>query len=95
MLTEAYSEPAMSDRACREQYQRFRNGDFNVGDRHSRGRPTVFEDEHLKHMVVSKSRRVGEVIGSQSETVLKCVKNPVNDRNQGYWVPYVLKPRKV
>ena len=30
MLSEAYGEAVMSERTCREWYQRFKNGDFQV-----------------------------------------------------------------
>jgi len=41
MLSNTYGEAAISERTCREWFQRFKNGDF---DRHSGGREKVFED---------------------------------------------------
>jgi len=35
MLSNTYGEAAISERTCREWFQRFKNGDFDVEDRHS------------------------------------------------------------
>ena len=43
-----YGEAAISERTCREQFQRFKNGDFDIEDRHSGGREKVFEDAELE-----------------------------------------------
>ncbi|KAG5323515.1 MOS1T transposase, partial [Pseudoatta argentina] len=40
-----YGEAVISARTCREWFQRFKNGDFDVEDRHSGGREKVFEDK--------------------------------------------------
>ena len=37
-----YSEAAISERTCREWFQRFKNGVFDVEDQHSDGREKVF-----------------------------------------------------
>ena len=42
MLSNTYGEAAISERTCREWFQRFKNGDFDVEDRHSGGREKVF-----------------------------------------------------
>ena len=43
MLSNTYGEAAIiSERMCREWFQRFKNGDFDVEDRHSDGREKVF-----------------------------------------------------
>ena len=43
MLSNTYDEAAISERTC-EWFQRFKNGDFDVEDRHSCGREKVFEE---------------------------------------------------
>jgi len=42
MLSNTYGETAISERTCREWFQRFKNGDFDVEDRHSGEK--VFEE---------------------------------------------------
>ena len=99
MLSEAYGEALMSERTCREWYQRFKNGDFQVEDRHSGGRPKVFEDEELQHLLDEDSCQVQEELarslGVSQQAVSKRLNNLGMIQKQGYWVPYELKPRDV
>ncbi|GFV28990.1 mariner Mos1 transposase [Trichonephila clavipes] len=37
MLSNTYGEVAISERTCREWFQRFKNGDFDVEDQHAFG----------------------------------------------------------
>ena len=55
MLSNTYDEAAISERMCREWFQRFKNGDFDVEDRHSGGREKVFEDAELKALLEQDS----------------------------------------
>ena len=55
MLSNTYSEAAISERTCREQFQRFKNGDFDVEDRHNGGREKVFEDAELETLLEQDS----------------------------------------
>ena len=48
MLSNTYGEAAISERTCREWFQRFKNGDFDVEDQHSDGREKVLEDAELE-----------------------------------------------
>ena len=60
MLSSTYGEDCISERTCREWFQRFRNGDFNVEDRHSGGREKVFEDAELEALLSEDSRQTQE-----------------------------------
>ena len=74
MLSNTYGEAVISERTCREWFQRFKNGDFDVEDRHSGGREKVFEDAELEALLEqdsSKSRRIGTIIGSDSTSHFK------------------------
>jgi len=55
MLSNTYSEAAISEKTCREWFQRFKNGDFDVGDRHNGGREKVFEDAELEALLEQDS----------------------------------------
>ena len=55
MLSNTYGEAAVSERTCREWFQRFKNGDFDVEDRHSGGREKVFEDAELEALLEQDS----------------------------------------
>ena len=55
MLSNTYGEVAISERTCRDWFQRFKNGDFDVEDRHSGGREKVFEDAELEALLEQDS----------------------------------------
>ena len=42
LLIEAYGEAALSERSCREWFQKFKNGEFDIEDKERSGRPKVF-----------------------------------------------------
>ena len=48
MLSSSYGEAALSERTCREWFQRFKSGDFDVEDRHSSRKEKIFEDSKLE-----------------------------------------------
>ena len=50
MLVEAYGEDALSERSCRE-FQKFKNGEFDVEDKERSGRPKVYEDAELEALL--------------------------------------------
>ena len=51
MLVEAYDEAALSERSCREWFQKFKNGEFDVEDKECSGRPKVYEDAELETLL--------------------------------------------
>ena len=55
MLSNTYGEAAISERTCREWFQRFKNCDFDIEDRHSGGREKVFEDAELEALLEQDS----------------------------------------
>ena len=44
LLVERYDEAALSERSCREWFQKFKNGEFDTEDKERSGRPKVYED---------------------------------------------------
>ena len=57
MLSNTYGEAAINERTCREWFQRFKNGDFDVEDQHSGGREKVFEDAEMEALLEQDSRQ--------------------------------------
>ena len=55
MLSNTYGEAAISERTCREWFQRFKNDDFDVEDRYSGEREMVFEDAELETLLEQDS----------------------------------------
>ena len=55
MFSNTYGETAISENTYREWFQRFKNGDFDVEDRHSSGREKIFEDAELEALLEQDS----------------------------------------
>ena len=60
MLSETYGDAALSERTCREWFQRFKNGDFDVEDKHGGGREKTFKDEQLETLLDEDSCQTQE-----------------------------------
>ena len=99
MLSNTYGKAAISERTCREWLQRFKNGDFNVEDRHSDGREKVFEDAELEALLEQDSwqnqEELARSLGVTQQAISKRLKAMGMIQKQGNWVPYELKPRDV
>ncbi|GFW15325.1 mariner Mos1 transposase [Trichonephila clavipes] len=98
MLSNTYGEAAISERTCREWFQRFKNGDFEVEDQHGCGREKVFKDAELEALLDQDSCQTQESAGSLGVTqqaISKCLKVMGMIQKHGNWVPYELKLRDV
>jgi len=51
LVVEAYSHAVLNDRSCREWFQKFKNGEFDVKDKERSGRPKVYEDAELEALL--------------------------------------------
>ena len=51
LLVETYDEAALSKRSCREWFQKFKNGQFDIEDNERSGRPKVYEDAELESLL--------------------------------------------
>jgi len=51
LLVEAYGDVALSERSCREWFQKFKNCEFDVEDKEHSGRPKVYEDAELEALL--------------------------------------------
>ena len=78
MLSNTYGEAAISERTCREWFQRFKNGDFDVEDRHSGGREKVFEDAELEILLEQVScqneEKLARSLGVTQQAISKRLK---------------------
>ena len=99
MLSNTYGEAAISERTCREWFQRFKNGDFDVEDQHSGGRENVFEDAELEALLEQDSCQNQEELARSlvvtQQAISKRLKAMGMIQKQGNWMPYELKPRDV
>ncbi|GFT40249.1 mariner Mos1 transposase [Trichonephila clavipes] len=99
MLSNTYGEAAISERTCREGFQRFKNGDFDVEDQHGGGRDKIFKDAELEALLDQDScqtqQELAGSLGVTQQAISKRLKVMGMIQKQGNWVPYELKPRDV
>ena len=57
LLEETYGEAALSERSCRELFQKFKNGEFDIEDKECSRRPKVYEDVELEALLDQDSRQ--------------------------------------
>ena len=80
MLSNTYGEAAISERMCREWFQRFKTGDFDVEDRQvsNGGREKVFEDAELEALLEQDScqnqEELARSLGVTQQAISKCLK---------------------
>ncbi|GFU26709.1 mariner Mos1 transposase [Trichonephila clavipes] len=99
MLSNTYGEAAISERTCREWFQRFKNGDFEVEDQHGGGREKVFEDAELEALLdqdlCPTQQELSGSLGVTQQATSKRLEVMGMIQKLGNWVPYELKPRDV
>lgn len=99
LLVEAYGEGALSERTCREWFQKFKNGDFDVEDKDRSGRPKIYEDAELEELLEEDSSQTQKELALTLEVTQQAVSHRLKSlgmiHKQGNWVPYELKPRDI
>ncbi|GFU99194.1 mariner Mos1 transposase [Trichonephila clavipes] len=98
MLSNTYGEAVISERTCREWFQRFKNSDFEVYQ-HGGGREKVFDDAEFEALLDQDScqtqQELSGSLGVAQQAISKRLKVMGMIQKQGNWVPYELKPRDV
>ncbi|GBP43043.1 Mariner Mos1 transposase [Eumeta japonica] len=51
LLVKVYNEAVLSEKTCREWFQKFKNGDFDVEGKDRSGRPKIYEDAELEELL--------------------------------------------
>ena len=82
MLSSTCGQAALSERTCREWFQRFKSSDFDVKDRHDSEEEKIFEDSELEALLaalVPSARRVSKLIGIDSKSHFETTQSHGND----------------
>ncbi|EGI67224.1 Mariner Mos1 transposase [Acromyrmex echinatior] len=99
LLVEAYGEAALTERSCREWFQKFKNGEFDVEDKERSGRPKVYENAELRALLDEDScqtqKELALTLRAIQQAMSHCLKSLEMSQKQGNWVPHELKPRNV
>lgn len=90
-LVEAYGEEVPSESTCRDWFRRFKDGDFEVKDKHRSGQPRKFSDEDVKKLLDENPSRtlteLAELLNVSMATVSKRLKTMDIVQKDGSWVP--------
>ncbi|GBP59733.1 Mariner Mos1 transposase [Eumeta japonica] len=73
LLVEAYNEAAFSERTCREWFQKFKNGDFDVEDKDPGGRPKIYKDAELEELLEEDSSQTQKKLAFTLEVTQQAV----------------------
>ena len=99
IISGTYGEATISERTCREWFQRVKNGDFVVEDRHSGGREKVFEDAELEALLSEDSCHSQEELAVSLRVTQQAISKRLKElgmiQKEGHWVPHKLKPKDV
>lgn len=97
MLVDIYGDHASSSTTCKEWFQRFQSGDYDVSDRGREGAPKKFEDAQLQDLLEEDSSRTLEDFSNElnvdRSTVGKRLHALGMVQKSGNWVPHQLKER--
>ena len=89
---------ALSGRTCRECFQGFKSGDFDVEDRHDGRKMKIFPHFELKALLAEDScqmhEELAESLGVTKKAISKRPKAMGMFQKQGNWVPWQLLQRQ-
>ena len=78
MLSSTCGEAALNERTCREWFERFKTGDFDVENWHGGGKENIFEDSELKALLAENwcqmQEEFVEMLNGVSLLVNSCLK---------------------
>ena len=60
LRVETYGVVPLSEKSCREWFQKFKNGEFDIEDKERVGRPKVYEDAELEDLLNKNSCQTQE-----------------------------------
>jgi len=97
LLVKVYGDAALSERSCREWFQKFKNGEFDVEDKERSGRPKVYAELEalLDEDSCQMQKELALTLGMTQQTISYRLKSLGMIQKQGNWIPYELKPKNV
>lgn len=98
MLVEAYGDHALCKRTCREWFQRFKMGDFEVGDKDHGKPPQKFQDDELQALLdeddTQTQKQLAASLNARQTTVSRRLHKMGKIQKQGKWVPHKLTEKQ-
>ena len=89
-----YREGVIGKSTARKWFAKFRNSNFNIDDTACNGRPSEFDENHLKALLKEEShqtsRELAEKINCNEKTILNHLHSMGFAEKLGVWVPHEL-----
>ncbi|GBP59287.1 Connectin [Eumeta japonica] len=97
LLVGAYNEAALSEKTCREWFQKFENADFEIEDKDRSGRPKIYDYAELEELLEEDSSQTQKKLALTLEVTQQAASHRSKYlgviHKQSNWGPYELKPR--
>lgn len=94
MLVETYGESAPSNTTCKEWFQRFKDGNFDLEDKERSGQPKKFQDDQLEALLNENTaqtlKELAEQLNVDESTVSRRLHAMGKIQKEGRWVPHKL-----
>ena len=90
-----YGEGVIGESTARKWFSKFKNGNFDIDDTPRSGRPSEFDEDHLKALLKEESRQtsrqLAEKINCDQKTILNHLHSMGFAEKLGIWVPHELR----
>ena len=97
MLVEAYGKHALAEITCREWFQRFKTGDFDVNDKEHGKPPKKFDDKELQALLDEDDAQTQQQLADSLNVCQATISNRLRQmgkiQKEGKWMPYELTER--
>ena len=94
-ILSVYGEVSLSERSCRNWFQKFSSGDFSVHNSHRSGRPMADIDDDIQALIESDrhitERELGEKLNVPNSTIHDHIQKLGLVKKLDIWVPHELK----
>ena len=89
-----YGEGVIGESTARNWFAKFKNGNFDINDTPRSGRPSEFDEDHLKALLKEESRqtsrKLAEKMNCDQKTILNYLHLMGFAKKLGVWVPHEL-----
>ena len=89
-----YGEGVIGESTTRKWFAKFKNGNFDIEDTPHSGRPSEFDEDHLKALLKEESRQTSRELAKKMNCDQKTIFNHLHSmgfaKKLGVWVPHEL-----
>ena len=89
-----YGEGVIGESTARKWFAKFKNGNFDIDDTPRSGRPSGFDEDHLKALLKEESRQTSRELAEKMNCNEKTILNHLHSlgfaEKLGVWVPHEL-----